>query len=58
MSEVNTGTRARQEALKSVHAELALMVDDDLRRVAKMVKAELNARNALEKLTSELESAE
>lgn len=49
---------ARKEALKTVSNEIKLMVDEDLNRVAKLVKAELVSRTVLDKLTKSMDDAE
>jgi hypothetical protein len=49
--------QARKDALKMVSNELKLMPDEDLARVAKLVKAELKSRTALDSLTAELDEA-
>jgi hypothetical protein len=48
---------ARKEALKTIHAQVQVLPDEDLSRVQKMVRAELRARGSLASLQSEIDGA-
>lgn len=65
MAESNSNVRtvdfsraSRKESLRVIHGELTHLSDDDLARVAKLLKAEQKARTALQTLQAEIESDE
>lgn len=52
---VDFSRESRKEALKSAHALITSMGDEDLERVAKLLKAEVKARGALATLQAEID---
>lgn len=52
---VDFSRTSRKESLKTIHAEIKLLGDEDLARVGKLLKAELKSRTALADLQAEID---
>lgn len=52
---VDFSRTSRKESLKTIHAEITRLSDDDLVRVGKLLKAEQKSRSALETLQAEID---